>query len=162
MIVKLDSSNYIVWKHQITMVLETYAMFDLLDEFQLVPDKFLKDLSSSITTMINPDFQIWKSKIKKALLTFISSILLPSMLALTIGCTSAIDVWKVLENRFSSISGSHVMNLKGELHNIRKGFETVDVYMQKIKVVRDKLIAVGVHLYDEELLHSYQRSSKRV
>ena len=53
------------------MVLETYRMFDLLDEFQPVPDKFLKDLSSSITTMINPDFQIWKSKKKKkkALLT---------------------------------------------------------------------------------------------
>lgn len=70
--IKLDSSNYIVWKHQITMVLETYRMFDLLDEFQPVPDKFLKDLSSSITTMINPDFQIWKSKKKKkkkALLT---------------------------------------------------------------------------------------------
>ena len=34
MIVKLDSTNYIVWKHQITMVLETYSMFDLLDEMQ--------------------------------------------------------------------------------------------------------------------------------
>lgn len=45
------------------------------------------------------------------------------------------------------------MNLKGELHNIREGFETVDVYLQKIKVVRDKLMAVGVHLDDEELSH---------
>ena len=34
MTVKLDSTNYIVWKHQITMVLETYSMFDLLDEMQ--------------------------------------------------------------------------------------------------------------------------------
>ena len=97
MTIKLDSSNYIVWKHQITMVLETYAMFDLLDEFQPVLDKFLKDLFSSITNMINLDFQIWKSK-EKALLTFISSTLLPSVLALTVGCTSAIDVWKDLEN----------------------------------------------------------------
>ena len=42
MIVKLDNTNYIVWKHQITMVLETYSMFELLDETQLVPDKFQK------------------------------------------------------------------------------------------------------------------------
>ena len=41
-IVKLDNTNYIVWKHQITMVLETYSMFELLDETQLVPDKFQK------------------------------------------------------------------------------------------------------------------------
>ena len=43
------------------------------------------------------------------------------------------------------------MNLKGELHNNRKGSKTVDVYPQKIKVVKDKLMAVGVHLDDEEL-----------
>ena len=45
------------------------------------------------------------------------------------------------------------MNLKGELHNIRKGCDSVDLYLQKIKVVRDKLMAVGVILDDEELLH---------
>ena len=35
----------------------------------------------------------------------------------------AIEVWKVLENRFSSISRSHIMNLKGELHNLKKEAE---------------------------------------
>ena len=58
-----------------------------------------------------------------------------------------------LENRFSSISRSHVTNLKGELHNIKKGIDYVDVYLQKIKVVRDKLLIVGVIVDDEELLH---------
>ena len=43
MTVKLDSTNYIVWKHQNSMILETYSMFELLDEPQLVPDKFLKE-----------------------------------------------------------------------------------------------------------------------
>ena len=45
------------------------------------------------------------------------------------------------------------MNLKGELHNIKKGTDSVDSYLQKIKVVRDKLLAVGVIMDDEELLH---------
>ena len=58
MIVKLDNTNYIVWKHQITMVLETYSMFDLLDETQLVPDKFSKDLSRNITVIVNPNYLI--------------------------------------------------------------------------------------------------------
>nr|POE84950.1 hypothetical protein CFP56_66979 [Quercus suber] len=110
MTVKLDNTNYIVWKHQITMVLETYSLFELLEEPQLIPDKYLKDLS-------------------------------------------AMKVWKVLENRFSSISRSHIMNLKCELHNIKKGVDSVDSYLKKIKVVRDKLLAVGVIIDDEELLH---------
>ena len=45
------------------------------------------------------------------------------------------------------------MNLKGELHNVKKGSDSIDVYLQKIKVIRDKLMAVGVILDDEELLH---------
>ena len=152
MTVKLNSSNYIVWKYQISMVLETYSMLELLDEVPLIPEKFLKDLSGAVTSVLNPDYLIWKLK-EKALLTFISSTLTPSVLAITIGCSSAQEVWKVLEHRFSSISRSHVMNLKGELHNVKKGSDSVDSYLQKIKVNRDKLMAVGVLLDDEELLH---------
>lgn len=95
-------------------------MFELLEEPQLNPDKFLKDISGSYTTVLNPNYMILRSK-EKALLTFMSSTLSPSVLALTVGCTSIVEVWKVLENRFSSISRPHIMNLKGELHNLRKG-----------------------------------------
>ena len=45
------------------------------------------------------------------------------------------------------------MNLKGELHNIRNGVDFVDLYLQKIKVIKDKLLTVGVIVDDEELLH---------
>nr|POF21437.1 hypothetical protein CFP56_18480 [Quercus suber] len=135
-------------------------MIELLDEAQLVPKKFLKDLSSSMTTILNLDYLTWKFK-EKALLTFISSTLTHSVLALIIGCSSTLEVWRVLENIFSSISRSHVMNLKGELHNVRKGSDSVDVYLQKIKVIRAKLMAVGVLLGDEELLHVAIKSLPR-
>ena len=153
MTVKLDNANYIVWKHQITMVLETYSLYELLEEPQLIPEKFLKDLSGSYTTIVNPDFLIWKSK-EKALLTFINSTLSPSVLALIVGCASAIEVWKVLENSFSSVSRSHIMNLKCELHNLRKGNDIVDVYLQKIKVVRVPSIASNLASV-QKLCHDY-------
>ena len=76
MTVKLDNTNYIVWKHQISIVLETYSLFELLDEPQLIPNKFLEDLSGNFTSILNLDFLIWKSK-EKALLTFTSSTSLP-------------------------------------------------------------------------------------
>ena len=41
-----------------------------------------------------------------------------------------------------------MLNLKGE-----KVADSVDVYLQKIKMVRDKLLAIGVAIDDEELLH---------
>ena len=87
------------------------------------------------------------------MLTFMSSTLSPSILAFTVSCLFAMEVWKVLENKFSSISRSHIMNFKGELHKPKKGANNVDLHLQKIKVVRDKLLAVGVIIDDEELLH---------
>ena len=45
------------------------------------------------------------------------------------------------------------MNLKRELSSIKKNFDIVTDYLQKIKEVRNKLVSVGVHIDDEEILH---------
>ena len=73
------------------MVLETYSLFELLEDPQLTPEKFLQDLSGSYTSVLNPDYLLWRSK-EKALLTFISSTLSPSILALTMVCSTAMVV----------------------------------------------------------------------
>ena len=48
--IKLDFSNYIVWKHQIEVILETYSMIYAIDETTVAPDQFLKDSSGNFTT----------------------------------------------------------------------------------------------------------------
>ena len=54
--IELDYSNYIVWKHQIEVILETYSMIDAIDETTMAPDWFLTDSSRNVTTEINPAF----------------------------------------------------------------------------------------------------------
>ena len=152
MTVKLDCGNYIVWKHQIEVILETYSMIDVINDSVIAPDRFLKDSSGNFTTEINPSFISWKNR-EQDMFTFINSSLSPSILALTVGKKSAKGVWKVLEKRFASISRSHVMSLRNELNAIKKGSDSIDSYFQKIKQTRDKLAAVSVFLDDEELLH---------
>ena len=110
MTVKLDYGNYTIWKYQIEVILETYSMIDILDDSIAIPDCFLKDSSSNLTTEINPNFISWKNH-EQAMFTFINSTLSPSILALTVGQRSAKGVWKVLEKRFASVSRSHVMSL---------------------------------------------------
>lgn len=58
MTVKLENSNYTVWKHQITMVLETYSMIELLNGSQPCPNQFLKDNSGAVTTNLNLEFHM--------------------------------------------------------------------------------------------------------
>nr|XP_023903387.1 uncharacterized protein LOC112015238 [Quercus suber] len=152
MTVKLNYGNYIVWKHQIEVILETYSMIDVIDDSIIAPDRFLKDSSSNFTTEISPNFISWKNR-EQAMFTFINSTLSPSILALTVGQKSAKGVWKVLEKRFASISRSHVMSLRNELNAIKKGSDSINNYFQKIKQTRDKLAVVSVFLDDEELLH---------
>lgn len=44
------------------------------------------------------------------------------------------------------------MNLKLELQRLKKGSDTVNDFLQKFKIARDKLLVVGVVVDNEELL----------
>ena len=123
MTVKLDYGNYVIWKHQIEVILDTYSMIDVLDDLISALDRFLKDSSGNFTAEINPAFIAWKNR-EQAMFTFLNSTLSPAILALIVGQKSARGVWKVLEKRFASVSRSHVMSLRNELNAIKKGVDS--------------------------------------
>jgi hypothetical protein len=148
---KLDSSNYMIWKLQITAVLDAYSMLEHLDGSIPKPNQFLT--TETGIQAVNPDFLVWNKK-DKALLTLLYSTCSSSVLAMVVGKSSSQEVWNTLEERFTSTARSNVLNLKLELQSIKKaGNETVSSYLQRIKTVRDKLSAVGVHSDHEELIH---------
>ena len=152
MTVKLDFTNYIVWKHQIVVILEAYAMIGFLEESCVAPDPFLKDSSGNFTRESNLEFVNWRSR-EQALFTFINSTLSPSVLAITVGQKSTKGVWNVLEKRFASVSRSHILSLRNELLSIKKGSESMDNFFQRIKEARDRLSSVAVFVDEEELIH---------
>jgi hypothetical protein len=148
---KLDSTNYMIWKLQITAVLDAYSMLDHLDGSIPKPDQFLT-IETGIQA-VNPEFLVWSKK-DKALLTLLYSTCSSAVLAMVVGKSSSQEVWNTLEERFTSTARSSVLNLKLELQSIKKtGNESVSSYLQRIKTVRDKLSAVGVHSDQEELTH---------
>nr|POE92279.1 hypothetical protein CFP56_57117 [Quercus suber] len=84
MTVKLDYGNYIVWKHQIEVILDTYLMIDVLDDSITVRNRFLKDSFGNYTVEVNPAFIAWKN-LEQAMFTFLNSTLSPAILAITVG-----------------------------------------------------------------------------
>ena len=152
MSVKLDSSNFIVWKHQLSSILKAYSMIDFVDGTVPSPSRFLTDAEGNLTSAANPEFKIWNTR-DQAFLTLINSTLSTPVLSMVVGHNSAQAVWKTLEQRFTSTSRANVLNLKIELHNLKKGGESVNSYLQKVKNTRDKLVAVGILIDNEELLH---------
>nr|POF06794.1 hypothetical protein CFP56_71556 [Quercus suber] len=63
MTVKLDYENYVVWKHQIKVILDTYSMIDVLDDSITAPDRFLKDSSvEELNALLNAEERVIKKR----------------------------------------------------------------------------------------------------
>ena len=103
MTVKLDYNNYLVWRHQIEVILEAYSMINFIEENPKALNPFLKDSSRNYTTEANREYIQWRN-CEQALFTFIKFTLSPSILAFTVGQKSGRGVWKILEKRFASVS----------------------------------------------------------
>ena len=56
MTVKLDYNNYLVWRHQIKVILEAYSIINFIEDNLEAPDPFLKDSSGNYITEAYPEF----------------------------------------------------------------------------------------------------------
>jgi hypothetical protein len=150
--VKLDHSNFQTWKFQITHILEAYSLLEYVEGYNTCPPRFLVDELGAVTTQVNSVYSQWQAR-DKALMSLISATLSPSAHSLIIGQSSAYGMWNVLLKRYTSVSRSNILNLKKQLHDVKKNTDTVPQYLQRIKETRDKLAAVGTLIDDEDLLH---------
>lgn len=151
MSIKLDYANYIPSKHQLITILEAYSLIEHIDGTTQRPLPFVLDSLGNPTAIVNPEFQAWKINYK-ALLYLINSTLTPQVFSLVVGITSSREVWNTLEQRFTSTSRANILNLKLELQSLKRGNDFVNSFLQKIKIARDKLLAVGVIVDNEELI----------
>ena len=108
---KLDNTNYMIWKLQITAVLDAYSILDHLDGSIPKPDQFLT--TETGIQAVNPEFLVWSKK-DKVLLTLLYSTCSSVVLSMMVGKSSQ-EVWNTLEERFTSTARSNVLNLKLEL-----------------------------------------------
>ena len=86
------------------------------------------------------------------MLSLINSTLTPQVFSLVVGITSSREVWNTQEQRLTSTSRVNILNLKLELQSLKKDNDSVNNFLQKIKVTRDKLLVEGVIVDNEELL----------
>ncbi|KAK9984564.1 hypothetical protein SO802_034089 [Lithocarpus litseifolius] len=88
MTVKLDYNIYLVWRHQIEVILEAYSMINFIEDNLEAPDPFLKDSSGDYTTEANPEYIQWRNH-EQALFTFINSTL-----SINLGPHSWSEIWQ--------------------------------------------------------------------
>ena len=72
--IKLDHSNYLMWKFQIIRILDVYSLLDHLEDPTPCPSKFLLSKPETETQEVNPPYTQWRAR-DKALFSLISSTL---------------------------------------------------------------------------------------
>ncbi|KAL5562771.1 hypothetical protein UlMin_032518 [Ulmus minor] len=105
--VKLDRTNYILWRFQIDNVAFANGFEDYIDGTSVCPDK---ELSPGV---INPTFVTWRRQ-DRTILNWIYSSLTPGIMAQIIGHTSSYSAWVALEQKLVS-EQDQVINLLGGL-----------------------------------------------
>ncbi|KAL5555742.1 hypothetical protein UlMin_037978 [Ulmus minor] len=141
--VKLDRTNYILWKSQIDNVVFANGFEDFIDGYSICPDK---ELSSGL---INPAFVAWRRQ-DRTILSWLYSSLTPAIMAQIIGHNSSHSAWNALEKTFSSSSRARIMQLRLELQSTKKGYLSMIDYVMKVKGATDSLAAIGEPVSEQD------------
>lgn len=154
--IRLDYSNYVLWKFQFSSMLRVHKLFGFVDGSNKALSKTLYSTSSSSSeesaTDLNPVYEDWLTK-DQMLMTLINATLSAEALTYIVGCSSSKDEWEALERHYSSSTRSNIVNLKTDLQSItKKTDESVDSYIKRIKEIKDKLVNVSSVVNDEDLL----------
>ncbi|KAA8523595.1 hypothetical protein F0562_010018 [Nyssa sinensis] len=140
------------WLQQpISSILKAHSLIGYIDGTYPCPNKFVQDERGAATAQINPEYQIWNTQ-DQALMTLLNATLSQTALSHVIGYSTSREAWLALERRFSASTRSNILQLKSALHNISKGKDSIDSYIQKIKQARDSLASVSVLIEDEDIL----------
>lgn len=146
---KLDCTNYAFWRTQILATTRVHGFDDLLDKFHTTPIQFLA--STSGDRHVNPDFQTWIRR-DQYLMSWMLSSIGESMLRNITRCTTAQEVWLVLEGLFQSQSKARTMQLKLQLQTKKKGDLSVDDFILKMRGYADMLATARTVISDDDLV----------
>ena len=127
LIIKLTSTNYLMWKNQV---------YPLLSHQKLLPhvDGTSPSLSQTITVdgkeSPNLAYISWLEKDQIVMLLLQSSLTEEAM-AEVIGITTSRDLWTTLERAYSHHSSKSTQNLRDSLRQLKKRTSSISVFAKK-------------------------------
>ncbi|PIA30120.1 hypothetical protein AQUCO_05700086v1 [Aquilegia coerulea] len=114
--IKLDRTNYLLWKSQLLPILYGTDMLSMVDGTISTPQEVV---AVNATTVINPKFIEWKKK-DQILLSWIHATLTPPVFAQVVGYKTARETWEALDRAYMSQTNARYYQIKHELSNMKK------------------------------------------
>lgn len=148
---RLSERNFIKWSFQFQSTLAGNGLFGFYDGTEVAPPRYVLNTEGEVINEESAAYKAWKQT-DMALLSLLMATLDEDIIDVIIGCKSSHQAWMALQERFSAVSRVSIMQLKTELQTIRKGGESVEKYLQRVKNARDQLLSVGVVIPDEDII----------
>ncbi|KAL9993023.1 putative transcription factor interactor and regulator CCHC(Zn) family [Helianthus debilis subsp. tardiflorus] len=147
--IKLSTSNYIYWHKQILPLLSIQNLLSHVDGSKTAPPQMIENNNKQV---LNPDFSTWMHEEQQDII-ILNASLTEEALAVTVGSSSARDIWVALEATFCNTSVERVQNLRDNLRALKKGDKSVADYGREFKSICDQLHAVGHPVDSMDQLH---------
>lgn len=142
--IKLNGSNYLLWKSQVLPLVRTLGLEEhITKEAPAIKASTEKSEDSTgdsqSSTWINND---------GLLTSWLLGIIAEDVLASLEGIDSAYKVWKSLEDSLLTMTKENEIHLNESLLTLKKGNSSVEEYIRKFKAICDKLAALKKPLDD--------------
>ena len=140
MSVKLDDTNFYIWRQQVDGVIRSHKLSDFVFK-PAIPDRYLSD-ADRVSDTVNPAFLVWEQR-DSALFTWLLSTLSATVLPTVINCRYSWQIWEEIHEFFQTQSRAQSAQLRSELKTITKGSKTMAEYLRRIKTIVNALISIG-------------------
>ncbi|KAM1449827.1 hypothetical protein ACFX2I_037142 [Malus domestica] len=148
---KLDRHNYPLWRAQFVPLLRSRSLMPYVDGTSQCPSAHQLNDDGQLTDTINPLFEPW-IQTDQMVLSWLTSSLSPSVMHVVVKCVSAAEAWKALQDRYAPSSHNRVIQLRGELLNLRRGDLSIADYLDKLNTLADQLALSGSPIADSDLI----------
>ncbi|KAE8703804.1 hypothetical protein F3Y22_tig00110462pilonHSYRG00109 [Hibiscus syriacus] len=156
--VVLDETNFLLWKQQILLTIRSHQLERLLTGGISTPPMTTLDANGELqVNEAYEDFIAQDSALASWLLSTVSTHLLPQF----VGAETAAAVWETILKFFAKRSTMSVMSLHYKLQSIRKGNDSMRMYLTRIKEVCDTLASCGSNVPPVEQIVSILRGLPR-
>ncbi|GAB2267282.1 hypothetical protein Dimus_038662 [Dionaea muscipula] len=146
----LEESNYSVWVFRLESFLKGLSLYGHIDGTSACPAQFVLGSDGTSTTM-SAAYVTWKAQ-DQSIINMIGQTLSPRAMSCVVGSTTAAELWTCLKSKFADTNKQNVLQLKANLQRCKKGQDSIEVYLEKVKAARDALTTVGSVIEDDDIV----------
>ncbi|KAI3985127.1 hypothetical protein MKX01_027213 [Papaver californicum] len=148
--VKLNETNFLVWKKQLLPILKSYNLFSYMDSTVEPPPTKITNPTTNIPEP-NPLYLEWKKQ-DLWLLGGSQATFSDSLIANTPVFSSARELYEYMESTFSSQVTAHNHHLRVQLQTIQKLNSSITEFLNKLKTISDALATTPSSISDADLV----------